>query len=686
MRQLYDAVLRRQARRRSRGQRYGYRPALEKLEAKTPLAVDVSLSDMTLTLTYGAVADAAVLAIDDNGDFTVTGLGGTVISGVSSGSYFDDVFTVNVVNASNGGGQFFGFTSAIQLPLLSAAYPGPALAIGSETSPIATVSIAAADYIGVNGPVAIYAGEVSISGTVYGPGESLVIVASGAVAIDDIDEFAGAISIACASFTMSGSLLNDGWNTSGPVPGSGGLDAGNGYAVAIDAIGSISIAGALSANGGNATATASGAGSMTAGRGGAITLTAGGSISVPGGVSAGGGSTASDGSSSAATATAGAGGSITMQAGTTLSLGGLSVAGGSTQAGSGTKAYGGNAGSITLTASDGISVAGSINAAGGTGQTASGTSGSIDFAMEPAASSASLRSFQAASLPSRPRTLDTRDIVAGDIRLQAANGLIGIVGSIKALSGDVVFAGPARLMGPTRVDSAAGGGGITFTHTIDGRQPLAVAAGSGSVAFGGPIGATAALAGIRFESAAAVTAAGRVNVAGGGRDAFRHGIEIRPGVANVSLRHGGTIRDFKSGQAIHIPEGSAGSTIRGFLIVNSGLPYVGWQGAGLRVNLADNVVVAPIVRGRSARITSGIARTNVAAPPIGGVARSGERITLYANGIPVGSTVAVNGRWTIVPTPLGEGVHILTVRGLSADGVAAGFSPAVRLTVRTTRS
>lgn len=686
MRQLYEALFRRQAHRRSSGRRCGFRPALETLEAKTPFAVDVSLSDMTLTLTYGAAADAAVLAIDENGDYTVTGLAGTVISGVASGSYFDDVFTVNVVNASDGNAQFFGFTSAIQLPLLSAAYPAPALAIGSETSPIATVSIAAADYIGVNGPVAIYAGEVSISGTVYGPGESLVIVASGAVAIDDIDEFSGVISIACASFTMSGSLLNDGWNTSGPVPGSGGLDAGNGYAVAIDASGSISIAGAVSANGGGVTATASGAGAMTAGRGGAITLTAGGSISVPGGVSAGGGGIASEGSAAAGTATAGAGGSITMQAGTTLSLGALSVAGGSTQAGSGTKASGGNGGSITLTAADGITVAGSINAAGGTGQTTSGASGSIDISIEPAASGASLRSFQAATLASPPRTLDTRDIVAGDIRLHVASGLIAISGSIKAVQGDVVFSGPVRLAGPTRIDTASGGGGVTFTHTIDGRQPLAIAAGAGSVAFGGPIGAAAALAGMRFESAAAVTAAGRVNVAGGGRDAFRHGIEIRPGVANVLLRHGGTIRDFRGGQAIHIPEGSVGSTIRGFRIVNSGLPYVGWQGTGPRVSLADNVVVAPIVRGTSARITSGIARTNVATPPIGGIARSGEQITLYANGIPVGSTVAVGGRWTIVPTPLGAGVSILTVRSLSADGVAAGFSPAVRLTVRTTRS
>ncbi len=66
---------------------------LEKLEAKTPLAVDVSLSDGLLTLTYSASTDNATLTV--SGDtFTVTGNAGTSVTGTTTGSWSS---SINVV-------------------------------------------------------------------------------------------------------------------------------------------------------------------------------------------------------------------------------------------------------------------------------------------------------------------------------------------------------------------------------------------------------------------------------------------------------------------------------------------------------------------------------------------------------------------------------------------------------------
>ncbi len=280
-------------RRRRGGRRTGWAAGLagpERLEVKTPLAVDVSLSDSILTLTYAGDADASVLAVDDDGNYAVTGLRDTVITGsAASGNFFDDVWAVAVVNASGGRQQVFNFTSSTFIGLLEAPGSPFALAIGSSTNPIATVDVSTADSIDVNGQVAIYAGDVSITGGISGPGENLVITATGTVTIDSIDEFSGTIAISCLSFAMSGSLLNDGWSESGPLPDSGGLAAGDGFPITIDATGSISIAGSVSSNGGGMLATASGAGYARAGNGGTITMQAGSSLSL-GGLSVAGGS------------------------------------------------------------------------------------------------------------------------------------------------------------------------------------------------------------------------------------------------------------------------------------------------------------------------------------------------------------------------------------------------------------
>jgi len=183
----------------------------ERLESRLALAVDVTLSGSTLSLVYGAVGDAATLAVDDDLNYTVTGDSGTVVTGSAATGSFDSVFSVVVVNESVGGGQSFTFSGADFVQVLAG------LSVGSATAGISQVTITAPEDFGTNGPVAIYADDVTIATTVYGPGQSLVIVATGTVSIDTIDEFEGSIAISCDSLSMSGSLLNDGFFTSGPA-------------------------------------------------------------------------------------------------------------------------------------------------------------------------------------------------------------------------------------------------------------------------------------------------------------------------------------------------------------------------------------------------------------------------------------------------------------------------------------
>lgn len=258
--------------------------------------------------------------------------------------------------------------------------------------------------------------------------------------------------------------------------------------------------------------------------------------------------------------------------------------------------------------------------------------------------------------------------VGGTVSIQADSAAIQLAGDVIA-SGDATFDGPVSLMQPIRVDSSAGGGDVTFSSTVDGRHPLAVAAGTGAVAFQGVVGGTKPLAGLRFESAASVTAAGRVNLSGGVARGFRQGIEIAPGVNNVTMTQGGTIRNFRSGQAIHIPGGTTGSTIRGFRIVNSGTPFLGY-GSYAGTTISGNTVVSPVSRATSGRITTRSGGTNTPTPTISGRASSGDTVTLYADGVPVGSTVAFNGGWSIFCPGVAAGLRSFTVRALGANGVA----------------
>lgn len=646
----------------------------ERLETRRALAVDVMLSGSTLSLVYGAVGDAATLAVDDDFNYTVTGDSGTVVTGSATTGSFDSVFSVVVVNESVGGGQSFAFSGADFVQVLAG------LSVGSATAGISQVTITAPEFFGTTGPVAIYADDVTIPTTVYGPGQSLVIVATGTVSIDTIDEFEGSIAISCDSLSMSGSLLNDGFSESGPASDS--LAGGVGYAVSISATNTIDIAGAVSSNGGSCIIDVSGSGSVVAGNGGAISLVAGGAITVAGGVSAAGGSVTGG---SATEAIAGAGGSITITSGASVSVGGMSVAGGSTQSGTGTTATGGAAGAIAVTAATGITVSGSINAAGGTGQTSDGANGTIEIGIEPATPSAAML---AVARDARPRLLGVRTagIVGGEIRLNAGGGVIELQGDITGRQGrtgpgSITLDGDVSLRRGVRLDTTAAGVGsfVIVTGAIDGGYPLVVAAGGGNVRFAGAIGGVRPLAGIRFESAGSVVAAQRLRVDGAARGALRHGIEIAAGVNNVDLSQGGEIRNFRSGQALHAPGNTRGSVIKGFRIANAGRPFFG-AGDSTGTTFAGNFVVQPVARPATATIGV-VGGSYGGGIQLTGRARSGDTVTLYADGRAIGAMVAAHGRWTITTSALGPGSHAIQVRALTPAGIAGGFSRTA--TIRT---
>jgi len=62
-----------------------------------------------------------------------------------------------------------------------------------------------------------------------------------------------------------------------------------------------------------------------------------------------------------------------------------------------------------------------------------------------------------------------------------------------------------------------------------------------------------------------------------------------------------------------------------------------------------------------------------------GRARSGDAVTLYADGAAVGSTVAAHGRWSITMAPLSAASSTFQVRALTPVGIAGGFSRAVTI-------
>lgn len=596
----WSAVARR-SRRRSASTRLG---GLERLEAKTPLTVEASLSGGLLTLNYLYPTDAAVLAFVSDGTFAVTG----DVSGATSGSSAE-VTQIFVMNLGNLEGIPFEYDST-QFTITGSASVAAGLIVG--------------DFSGANGGIQ----TVTLS-------------------VPGFSTNGGDFSVVGGTLTIAGQI-----DTSGASGLAGGGTAGDVTIMALS--GGISLPSAIIATGGD--------GSAGGGSGGGVALVASGAIAVDGAIEASGGSGGTAG---------GNGGAVKITAGTSVV-----VSGAIETYGTGGGTVGGSGGAVTITAGEAISTE-AINAAAG-GRYA--TAGVVTIDQDDPGVTTSARASSTIRAAARPSgRVAVGRIAGGDVSIKAAEGVIYLVGDM-IINGEGAFDGPVELGLPVRVDSSFEAGGVTFTSTVDGRHPLVVAAGTGAVSFQGAVGATRPLAGLRLESAGSVTAAAQVHLAGGVAGALRHGIEIAPTARNVNLAQGGSIRGFRSGQAIHAPGGSEGSTISGFRIANSGRPFVGYSAAG-GTTIGTNQVVSPVVRPATARITTPAGRTNDSTPTLVGTARSGDLVTLYADATPVGSTVAVNGRWSITSGVVADGRRSLAVRAVRPTGVAAGFSRPVILSI-----
>ena len=77
--------------------------------------------------------------------------------------------------------------------------------------------------------------------------------------------------------------------------------------------------------------------------------------------------------------------------------------------------------------------------------------------------------------------------------------------------------------------------------------------------------------------------------------------------------------------------------------------------------------------------------TDDAQPTVNGTGNDGDIITLYANGVAVGSTTVVDGQWSITPeTALGEGLNDLTAQAKNAAGNLSPETGAYPINIDTT--
>jgi len=74
--------------------------------------------------------------------------------------------------------------------------------------------------------------------------------------------------------------------------------------------------------------------------------------------------------------------------------------------------------------------------------------------------------------------------------------------------------------------------------------------------------------------------------------------------------------------------------------------------------------------------------TDDARPDLSGTAEAGSLVTIYDNGLPIGTAIATNGTWTFTPTvPLTNGPHTLTVTATDAAGNESVPTPDFNLDV-----
>jgi len=227
------------------------------------------------------------------------------------------------------------------------------------------------------------------------------------------------------------------------------------------------------------------------------------------------------------------------------------------------------------------------------------------------------------------------------------------------------------LGGDTSVSTA--GGNVTLSSTVNGAKNLGIAAGAGQVKFTKAVGSITPLASLWITSAGSVTASSTVKLDGSAPGANRHGLSIASGVNNVTMKAGGTIKNY-IGSGI-VLGGSTGSAISGFASTSNG-------GSGLK---ASGTFTGTTLSGNTFRLNStGVSLNDAQALTVGGNNNISDN-TVYGvavSGNSAGSVITGN-----VIARNGVGVSLTNATGVEISnkgGVANTISSSVNYGVFAT--
>src|SRR5439155_11350197 len=76
--------------------------------------------------------------------------------------------------------------------------------------------------------------------------------------------------------------------------------------------------------------------------------------------------------------------------------------------------------------------------------------------------------------------------------------------------------------------------------------------------------------------------------------------------------------------------------------------------------------------------------TNVTAPTFSGTAEAGSTVTIFSDGVAVGSGVATSGNYSITTSALSAATHSITAKATDAAGNLSAASGALSVTIDTT--
>src|SRR5262249_42171083 len=109
--------------------------------------------------------------------------------------------------------------------------------------------------------------------------------------------------------------------------------------------------------------------------------------------------------------------------------------------------------------------------------------------------------------------------------------------------------------------------------------------------------------------------------------------------------------------------------------------------AALSVTIDTSAPVAPSVPVLAPGADSGTSNsdnvTNVAAPTFTGTAETGSTVTLFSDGVAVGSGVATGGGYSITVSTLSDGTHDITAQAMDAAGNSGPASSPLSVTIDT---